>query len=109
MPVLGVIVWFDCEFSKRFCAANPVVMSTSPHGTPTHWAQTLLNFKVRPERWQAPTSFRAKGTTTRSDRLAAQTQTRKEQVQYGEYLQSHVRMDPLCISARAGSYLLAVI
>lgn len=43
----GVVVWFDTEFSARFCMERPVVLSTSPHAPATHWAQTLFYFKVR--------------------------------------------------------------
>jgi len=43
----GVVVWFDTAFSARFCAAAPVVLTTSPHAPATHWAQTLFDFKVR--------------------------------------------------------------
>ena len=46
----GVVVWFDTEFSARFCAERPVVLSTSPHAPTTHWAQTLFYFKVRYQR-----------------------------------------------------------
>ena len=48
MDCYGVVVWFDTEFSARFCAQAPVVLSTSPHSAPTHWAQTLFPFKARP-------------------------------------------------------------
>jgi hypothetical protein len=43
----GLVVWFDTEFSARFCKEQPVLLSTSPHAPPTHWAQTLFNFKAR--------------------------------------------------------------
>ena len=46
----GVVVWFDTEFSARFCTERPVVLSTSPHAPATHWAQTLFYFKVRSQR-----------------------------------------------------------
>ena len=46
----GLVVWFDTEFSARFCAERPVVLSTSPHAPATHWAQTLFYFKVRSQR-----------------------------------------------------------
>lgn len=44
---VGLVVWFDTEFSARFCKEAPVVLSTSPDAPPTHWAQTLFDFKVR--------------------------------------------------------------
>ncbi|CAI5461673.1 unnamed protein product, partial [Closterium sp. Yama58-4] len=46
-PVLcyGLALWFDTGFSSRFCSAKPVLLSTSPFCTPTHWAQTLLTFR----------------------------------------------------------------
>ena len=47
MECHGVVVWFDTEFSARFCKDRPVVLSTSPHAPATHWAQTLFYFKVR--------------------------------------------------------------
>lgn len=36
------VVWFDVEFSNRFCKRNAVKLSTSPFAKQTHWAQTLL-------------------------------------------------------------------
>lgn len=45
-----MVVWFDTEFSARFCTERPVVLSTSPHAPATHWAQTLFYFKVRNQR-----------------------------------------------------------
>ena len=45
-----MVVWFDTEFSARFCAERPVVLSTSPHAPATHWAQTLFYFKVLSQR-----------------------------------------------------------
>ena len=42
----AMVIWFDVEFSKRFCSQQPVTLSTSPFATPTHWAQTVL-----PLRW----------------------------------------------------------
>lgn len=41
----GLVVWFDVAFSERFCKDKPVIMSTSPFGTPTHWSQTKLTLK----------------------------------------------------------------
>lgn len=37
-----IVLWFDTEFSSRFCTENPQTLSTGPFGTPTHWAQTVL-------------------------------------------------------------------
>jgi protein arginine N-methyltransferase 3 len=39
------VIWFDTEFSSRFCAETPVVLDTSPSSKPTHWAQTVLPLK----------------------------------------------------------------
>ena len=44
-----MVIWFDVEFSRRFCSQQPVTLSTSPFAAPTHWAQTVL-----PLRWVAP-------------------------------------------------------
>ncbi|KAI5082237.1 hypothetical protein GOP47_0001980 [Adiantum capillus-veneris] len=41
----GLVVWFDTQFSSRFCQENPVVLSTSPHTPKTHWSQTLLTLQ----------------------------------------------------------------
>ncbi|DBB07799.1 hypothetical protein WJX82_004343 [Trebouxia sp. C0006] len=38
----ALVLWFDMNFSKRFCAEQPVKLSTSPHGPQTHWCQTVL-------------------------------------------------------------------
>jgi protein arginine N-methyltransferase 3 len=40
-----IVLWFDTEFSERFCTASPQVLSTSPHSKATHWAQTVLPLK----------------------------------------------------------------
>lgn len=37
-----IVLWFDTEFSDRFCSDAPQVLCTSPTKTPTHWAQTVL-------------------------------------------------------------------
>jgi type I protein arginine methyltransferase len=36
------VMWFDTPFSSRFCQEAPCVLSTSPAGTATHWAQTVF-------------------------------------------------------------------
>ncbi|MCO5551320.1 hypothetical protein L7F22_004821 [Adiantum nelumboides] len=41
----GLVVWFDAQFSSRFCREHPAVLSTSPHTSKTHWSQTLLTFR----------------------------------------------------------------
>lgn len=38
----ALVLWFDTEFSARFCKEQPLVLSTSPQAQPTHWAQTVL-------------------------------------------------------------------
>lgn len=38
----ALVLWFDTEFSARFCREQPLVLSTSPQAQPTHWAQTVL-------------------------------------------------------------------
>jgi protein arginine N-methyltransferase 3 len=40
--VAALVLWFDVEFSKRFCRDHPVVLSTSPEAPTTHWVQTVL-------------------------------------------------------------------
>lgn len=40
----GIVLWFDTEFSKRFCADHPVMLSTHPGSMKTHWVQTMLHF-----------------------------------------------------------------
>lgn len=42
----GVALWFDTDFSPRFCKETPVVLSTTPWGPPTHWQQVLLTFRT---------------------------------------------------------------
>ena len=41
----GIVLWFDTEFSKRFCADLAVMLSTSPEAKKTHWVQTMLHFR----------------------------------------------------------------
>lgn len=36
----ALVLWFDTEFSDRFCKEKPVLLTTSPHEGQTHWAQT---------------------------------------------------------------------
>lgn len=36
------VLWFDTDFSKRFCKEHAVRLSTSPYGPRTHWCQTVL-------------------------------------------------------------------
>ncbi|KAA6424424.1 MAG: putative arginine N-methyltransferase 3-like [Trebouxia sp. A1-2] len=38
----ALVLWFDTDFSQRFCAEQPVKLSTSPCGPQTHWCQTVL-------------------------------------------------------------------
>jgi len=40
--VSAVVLWFDTDFSARFCADKSLVLSTSPLGPQTHWVQTVL-------------------------------------------------------------------
>lgn len=40
-----IVLWFDVQFSQRFCAKQPVTLTTSPFAPPTHWSQTLLHLK----------------------------------------------------------------
>lgn len=41
----GIVLWFDTGFTNRFCKDKPVVLSTSPFSTPTHWSQTIFTFE----------------------------------------------------------------
>ncbi|TVU02134.1 hypothetical protein EJB05_52401, partial [Eragrostis curvula] len=41
----GIVLWFDTGFTNRFCKEKPVVLSTSPFSTPTHWSQTIFTFE----------------------------------------------------------------
>lgn len=40
--VAALVLWFDTAFSARFCADNPVLLSTAPNAPTTHWVQTVL-------------------------------------------------------------------
>eukprot|EP00192_Tetraselmis_astigmatica_P003868 CAMPEP_0117670264 /NCGR_PEP_ID=MMETSP0804-20121206/12640_1 /TAXON_ID=1074897 /ORGANISM="Tetraselmis astigmatica, Strain CCMP880" /LENGTH=572 /DNA_ID=CAMNT_0005478511 /DNA_START=129 /DNA_END=1844 /DNA_ORIENTATION=+ len=42
----SLVLWFDTAFSARVCPEQPVLLTTSPHTTPTHWAQTVLPLKA---------------------------------------------------------------
>lgn len=42
--VTALAVWFDVEFSSRFCA-TPTVLSTAPGSPRTHWEQLVLPLK----------------------------------------------------------------
>ncbi|KAJ4815567.1 Protein arginine N-methyltransferase 1 [Rhynchospora pubera] len=41
----GLVLWFDTDFTARFCKENPTILSTSPFGPKTHWAQTILTLR----------------------------------------------------------------
>jgi protein arginine N-methyltransferase 3 len=41
----AIVLWFDTDFSSRFCAEAPVKLTTSWRAQPTHWAQTVLVLK----------------------------------------------------------------
>uniref|UniRef100_A0ACD5UJV5 Uncharacterized protein n=1 Tax=Avena sativa TaxID=4498 RepID=A0ACD5UJV5_AVESA len=41
----GIVLWFDTGFTDRFCKDKPIVLSTSPFSTPTHWSQTIFTFE----------------------------------------------------------------
>lgn len=40
--VTCVVLWFDVDFSSRFCAERPVQLSTAPAAPATHWVQAVL-------------------------------------------------------------------
>jgi protein arginine N-methyltransferase 3 len=42
VTISAVILWFDVEFSERFCKDHPVTLSTSPTAEVTHWAHAVL-------------------------------------------------------------------
>ena len=42
------VLWFDTDFSQRFCKEHAVKLSTSPYGPQTHWCQTVLVLRYRP-------------------------------------------------------------
>ena len=41
-----LVLWFDVDFSERFCTNEPVTLSTSPAAETTHWAQTVLHLRT---------------------------------------------------------------
>ncbi len=41
----AIVLWFDTEFSPRFCKEQSVVLTTSPHAPQTHWYQTVLQLR----------------------------------------------------------------
>jgi protein arginine N-methyltransferase 3 len=40
--IAAIVLWFDTDFSARFCKDTPVVLSTAPTAPVTHWVQTVL-------------------------------------------------------------------
>ncbi len=42
----AIVLWFDTLFSDRYCKEAPQELPTGPYGTPTHWAQTVLELPV---------------------------------------------------------------
>ena len=45
VDVHTLVLWFDVDFSSRFCCEKPVCLTTSPLTKPTHWGQTILHLK----------------------------------------------------------------
>jgi protein arginine N-methyltransferase 3 len=45
VQVAAVVLWFDVQFSERFCKECPVTLSTAPAAAQTHWAQAVLPLK----------------------------------------------------------------
>jgi hypothetical protein len=41
-----VVLWFDCEFSPRFCPECPVTLTTAPDAAQTHWMQAVLPLRA---------------------------------------------------------------
>ncbi|CAD7700068.1 unnamed protein product [Ostreobium quekettii] len=41
----ALALWFDVDFSSRFCSDCPVNLTTSPMTDPTHWGQSILLLK----------------------------------------------------------------
>ncbi|XP_068657908.1 probable protein arginine N-methyltransferase 3 [Aristolochia californica] len=41
----GIMLWFETAFPSRLCKEMPVVLSTSPYKSKTHWSQTILTFR----------------------------------------------------------------
>uniref|UniRef100_A0A7N0UBP2 C2H2-type domain-containing protein n=1 Tax=Kalanchoe fedtschenkoi TaxID=63787 RepID=A0A7N0UBP2_KALFE len=41
----GLVLWFDTNFTSRFCKEKQTVLSTSPFTQKTHWSQTILTFR----------------------------------------------------------------
>lgn len=42
VQVCAMVLWFDVDFSERFCKECPQTLSTAPSGSKTHWSQTVL-------------------------------------------------------------------
>lgn len=61
----NIVLWFDTAFSARHCTAHPVMLSTSPAGPMTHWAQTVLTLRT-PVLLLAQASATAGGAATAS-------------------------------------------
>ena len=59
----GIVLWFDTGFTNRFCKEKPVILSTSPFLTPTHWSQTIFTF-------EEPIAMAKEGSTPASSALA---------------------------------------
>ncbi len=82
--ITALCVWFDVEFSARFCA-NPVTLSTAPGDPPTHWEQLVLPLK-HPLQVQSKDIVKcqlsmARGTQHRTLDIAAQVQVGAQPVQ----------------------------
>jgi protein arginine N-methyltransferase 3 len=69
----AVVLWFDTDFSARHCVEAPIRLSTSPHQTPTHWAQTVLILK-EPVLLLPPLACLTEGSSA-TDQLPAASQS----------------------------------
>lgn len=44
-----VVLWFDVDFSPRFCPDRPVTLSTAPAAEQTHWMQAVMPLRAAVE------------------------------------------------------------
>lgn len=72
-----LVLWFDTEFSPRFCQSSPQVLTSSPHSKPTHWAQTVLPFaehipvgsRKNPDSSETVVAFKGRLSMSRQEKM----------------------------------------
>lgn len=78
----ALVLWFDTEFSARFCREQQVLLTTSPLSTQTHWAQTILTLR-QPITLQPPTGAAAVSAAAELPRSTGAAASLRGRISFG--------------------------